>query len=98
MGHPLKHGPKNRGARRVRGEEAPEGEEQILRCLASLDATGVHKTDLTNIRKKRGYHPNTRKGGVCRGPRLGSHPKTRRTGVFWGPRVRDDSGGKAVWP
>jgi len=40
------------------------GEKQILRLRHPLDATGVHKTELTAIRKRRAYHPNTRKTGV----------------------------------
>ena len=34
-----------------------------------MDSTGVPKPDLTPIRKRRDYHPNARKTGVCWGPR-----------------------------
>jgi hypothetical protein len=56
-------------------------EKQILRLRRQLDATGVHKEDLTAIRKRRDYHPNTRETGVCWGPRcwVGDDERWRRS-------------------
>jgi hypothetical protein len=37
------------------GVHGSQRKKQILRLRPPLDATGVHKTDLTAIRKKRGW-------------------------------------------
>ena len=55
----------------MRIRSGARGKSRSSGCDVHWTPTGVHKTDLTDIRKERGYHPNTRKTGVCWGPGSG---------------------------
>ena len=51
-----------------------EGEKQISGIWRSVDATGVLKADLTDIRRKRGWVRDDNAGGITRGgaPHMGA--------------------------
>ncbi len=42
----------------------PEGKSRSSGFWSPMDSTGVPKPDLTDIRRRRAYHPNTRRPGV----------------------------------